>query len=288
MLKHLPFTLLWMLCLGSMAMAQTLDAVVPETGAKDMAERYAAEAELPVLATASTLPKTLQKQLAGLNRQATTLRHTQSNGKMNVIAGYGAQGKLVFKMTTKSNGVEADFTSYYPNGKRMDSGRLAYGKPDGLWKTWYASGALRSTTAYDAQKWQAVSQELRRANPKSSFHSHALPSSLASNAGFARHTRTAPAADGYLPPFTTALAHGAAYNYHPNGELSDSTTYSYGLRNGLWTEWYANGQKKRQGTYLKGQKWGGWSSYSPNGELAKLEEYKADELLHQKQYGRQK
>ena len=276
------------LALNVTALAQHTDAVVVDNSYANDAERQATEVPQQKQTRAILPNKALQKQLGTINRTATTLGYSQTGSKQATLTGFGPQGKAVFRLAVKNNELHGSFTSYYPNGNRMDSGRFEHGKPDGLWKSWYPNGALRSTMVYDAQKWQAVYNELRRANPKTGFHSNALPAASASVDGFSKLTRTIPAADGYLPPFKSGLVHGDAVIYHPNGQISDSAAYHYGLPDGLWTSWYANGQKKCQGTYLRGQKWGGWSSFSPAGNLTRLEEFKQDELLYQKVYGLKK
>ena len=93
--------------------------------------------------------------------------------------------------------------------------------------------------------------------------------------------------------------HEVWFDYFPNGQISNKTSYDDGVPNGLnvswysngqqkekgsvikessemsiafytkrgiWTKWYLNGQKSEKGTYVNGQKDGLWVEWYENGE----------------------
>ena len=225
--------------------------------------------------------------------KALTTRHGE-------IKGFNERGEVMFVSSYNRNRLHGNWTSWYNKLVVCDSGKFENNLPDGVWKTWYPDGTLRSIRTFNAYKYHALIDEIRRNNPRLSFfyltalvkknkslldyytNANYSYNTLAGN-GVSRKSNhslkqlgeinTDIETDHYLPPFTKGLLHGIYMNFYSNGLVKDSGYYKNGLRDGVWEERLENGNIRSTGFYQHGLKRNTWKFYNAEGKLLYYQHY---------------
>lgn len=235
------------------------------------------------------------KKIARLTHSDRTL--TRKHGKIIV---YNARGNVAFISHYKKNRLHGGWTSWYDNRLICDSGKFENSLPEGIWKTWYSDGKLRSVRSYSALKWHVLHDELKK-HPRFTFFPltemirnnrnayEAYTSVVQSYATLPLPRQqtitydgslkeivdlnTTQKDNGYLPPFSQCLHHGLYMNFYPEGTTKDSGYYKNGLREGVWEEWLENRNIRSVGFYHNGAKKNTWKYYTSGGKLLYIQHY---------------
>lgn len=201
------------------------------------------------------------------------------------------QGIKLFATSSKDSKLNGAWQSWYPTGALCDSGRLVNNLPDGEWKHWNEKGELLAVRHYSVDKFQRVTDEMLRYNPKRSFfylsELYQKDKQAAINYLDAAYSfpsrRSAPVhslrqlvisniskSDNYKPVFEQCLQDGLYMNFFPGGVIKDSGYYKNGVRTGKWIHrdsadgyWY-------QGAYQNNIKIKEWKCYDKNNKLLEL------------------
>ena len=200
-------------------------------------------------------------------------------------------GARLFITSVKGAKLNGAWQSWYPTGVLCDSGRLVNNLPDGEWKHWNEKGELLAVRHYSVDKFQRVTDEMLRYNPKRSFFylselyqkdKQAALNYLTATYSFPSG-RSAPVhslrqlvisniskSDNYKPVFEQCLQDGLYMNFFPGGVIKDSGYYKNGVRTGKWIHsdsadgyWY-------QGAYQNNIKIKEWKCYDKNNKLLEL------------------
>lgn len=200
-------------------------------------------------------------------------------------------GARLFITSVKGAKLNGAWQSWYPTGALCDSGRLVNNLPDGEWKHWNEKGELLAVRHYSVDKFQRVTDEMLRYNPKRSFfylsELYQKDKQAAINYLDAAYSfpsrRSAPVhslrqlvisniskSDNYKPVFEQCLQDGLYMNFFPGGVIKDSGYYKNGVRTGKWIHrdsadgyWY-------QGAYQNSIKIKEWKCYDKNNKLLEL------------------
>ena len=224
--------------------------------------------------------------------------------KQNKLIGLTASGDTLFTGGWKRNQLQGEWNSWYNPAKPLDSGRLEKAIPDGVWKSWYPDGSLRSIRTFHAEKLAYVKNEIRRKDARNTFY--VLTDLAKENMAAAQYLMTASYSfhspghaaglqqqslesrilfnisnNAYFPPFTECLHHGLYMNYFPGGNVKDSGYYKNGVRDGLWNEWNAESTVLATGLYKRGKPNGDWKFYNRQGKLLYIRHFNANGKLKQ-------
>jgi antitoxin component YwqK of YwqJK toxin-antitoxin module len=218
------------------------------------------------------------------------------------LIGLSASGDTQFIAHYKRNKLKGNWISKFGHDQLCDSGNIKNNIPDGLWKSWYPNGNLRSVRTYDAFKLEKAKHDIPRRNSKSvnssiaeiaktnimiaysflhpdySFHTLAAhPVNFSSfNNWLTLNERVANNINPesfYFPPFAECLHHGLYMNFYENGAVKDSGYYKNGLREGIWEEWVNDGTTRSTGFYSRGHKADTWKFYNRQGQLQYVRSY---------------
>lgn len=202
-------------------------------------------------------------------------------------------GKRLFKGMVKNGKLHGQWQSWYQNGMHCDAGQLSRGLPDGTWQYWDEDGQLLALRTYSAEKYQRISHEMLRYNPKRisyplvklyAKNRHEALRYLHAGLSFditvdtqteALATRVAGNITGssnYKPVFNRSLHHGLFMNFYPGGAVKDSGYYQNGLQHGIWKRVHENGNTET-GAYQHGVKVRDWKTFDANGKIIKLVVY---------------
>ncbi|OSZ77528.1 hypothetical protein CAP36_14200 [Chitinophagaceae bacterium IBVUCB2] len=199
------------------------------------------------------------------------------------------QQQLLFSGHVKKQKLHGAWESFYPGNKKLDSGYLRNGVPDGEWKRWDSSGHLLAIRQYDAGKLQQVKEEMRLAHPKKYFYTlsalyktdrlQALYAiSAAYSFSFNQQKRSMQSllqmvennsntANSYIPVFNECLHHGLYMNFFAGGIARDSGYYKNGLRDGVWLHRNSAAGYYFIGSYKNGSPVKEWKQYDEDGRL---------------------
>ena len=220
----------------------------------------------------------------------------KKNLAQNVIqaTGHREDKSPHFVIHFKNRALHGNWQSYYDNDQLCDSGMLKNNLPDGVWKTWYPSGKIKSITHYSAEKYRFIQADIRRSHPR--LHHYAITKYAKENQPVAQYFRplfaTSVAAfqsltmlekiqhntsdnDGsYIAPFKDCVHHGMYISYYESGAVKDSGHFVNGLKHGLWEETLQSGNITSFGLYHHGKKNSQWKYYNKEGNLLYTEHYK--------------
>lgn len=206
-----------------------------------------------------------------------------ASGDLQVIQ----EQRFLFMANVKNHRLHGAWLSFYPQAQKLDEGIMVKGVPDGVWKTWYPNGQLKSVRNYNADLFFKVQSDIDLNHPKISRfvlsdrykkEGKKVLQVLSANYSFRIHQKSIPAdlallvsqnqqqPFDYHPPFKNALHHGLYMNYFESGALQDSGYYNQGLRSGLWEHHLENGTYWR-GLYKNGIRINDWKYYSSEGKL---------------------
>jgi len=228
----------------------------------------------PIIESILKNPDIIKKQLSATEVSAT---------------GFYNASKKQFVVHFKREKLHGVWQTYFENNLSADSGSFKNSLPDGLWKTWYPNGQLKTVRNYSAGKFLYIKNDLfinhprnqryvitRLAQQKKDVEGYFRPDynseidKRTTLLGRIQHN-TAAVNDNYMAPFNQSLHHGIFVNYAANGAVKDSGNYVNGLRNGLWKE--TDTSITATGFYQHGCKTGQWKYYDASGMLVYTEHY---------------
>lgn len=201
------------------------------------------------------------------------------------------KGNKLFATCSKNSKLNGAWQSWYTTGVLCDSGRFVNNLPDGEWKHWNEKGELLAIRHYSVDKFQRVTDEMLRYNPKRSFFylselyqkdkqaaihyldaAYSFPSRRSAPVHSLRQLviSNISKSDNYRPVFEQCLQDGLYMNFFPGGVIKDSGYYKNGVRTGKWIHrdsadgyWY-------QGAYQNNIKIKEWKCYDKNNKLLEL------------------
>jgi len=200
-------------------------------------------------------------------------------------------GTRLFSSSVHGSKLNGEWQSWYATGVLCDSGRLINNLPDGEWRHRNERGELLTIRHYNADKFQRVTQEMLRYNPKRSFfylsELYQKDNQAALNYLTAAYSfpsgRSAPVhslrqlvisniskTDSYRPVFEQCLQDGLYMNFFPGGQIRDSGYYKNGLRTGKWIHRDSADGPWYQGAYQNSIKIKEWKYYDKNNKLLEL------------------
>lgn len=124
---------------------------------------------------------------------------------------------------------------WYADGAARHRREYALGEPAGTWRSWHASGALRSEV-------------------------HCDPATVGTSTWWNEDGTVA--AQG---PTRGGVKEGRWVHNHPDGSPAEEGAYAGGLRQGEWTLRYPGGALQARGTYRDGVRVGVWELWTPDG-----------------------
>ncbi len=149
------------------------------------------------------------------------------------------QFKVSFPDTMKI--ADGPYTSYYWDNKSVrNEGKISNNLPDGVWRTYYPNGNLKSVVNYDAGKVDGVAFFY--------FDDNKETKKLEIN-------------------FDNDVMEGKYQEFYPNGAQKATLFYDDGKLHGDAEFYYPTGRIKIQGKYKKGKKRGKWIFFDENGEI---------------------
>lgn len=192
------------------------------------------------------------------------------------------------RASVKNKKLHGQWQSHYNNNQLLDSGNIIKGIPDGVWKTWYPGGQLRTVRTYDADLFFRVKNDIELNHPKFSRfviterykkEGRAVLNVLQTSYSFGSSPKIKSITplelvelnnkypSAYHPPFNASLHHGLYINYFENGVAKDSGYYKEGLKEGLWIHRDAQSGTCK-GMYKQGIRQKEWKYFTPAGKLA--------------------
>ena len=206
-----------------------------------------------------------------------------------------------YKLKEKLHG---QWISWWSNGKKLDSGLLVKGMPDGTWIIRYMDGTPRFIRTYSFDKWQQLQNEKTSYHPKrvstpltELYHKNKTQAEKYTKAGytfcairncnrykeiFQQTIDQNSLQEHYHPIFQNGLLHGVFANYFPDGSIKDTGNYKNGLPEGLWIKWTDDKQYYWEGFYHHGLKNKEWKLYAANGKLVRIVSYREGKYLWRK------
>ncbi len=135
----------------------------------------------------------------------------------------------------------------YEDGKRVKiEGQVQEGLPEGIWRTYYASGHLESIVHYKNGE----------VDGKTFFYYDKFPETKKAEMNFEED-----------------MLEGLYTEYWPNGAVKAELEYKNGKLHGKAKYYYPTGKLKIEGKYRKGKKKGKWIYYDAKGKVLKKERY---------------
>ncbi len=157
---------------------------------------------------------------------------------------------LEFRFDPQSFNIPNDTTGmikiFYPDSTLWYEGEIENGHPDGLWRTYYNSGNLKSSVLYEngvVNNYVVFFYD----NPGNTIQIKAK--------------------------FENNKIEGKYLEYHENGRLKAKINYESGIPNGEGKFYYPDGRLMREGKYKEGNKKGLWKYYNIEGELSRKKKY---------------
>lgn len=217
------------------------------------------------------------------------IEKTQLSGTNIRATGFYNESKTQFVVHFRKQKLHGSWQTYFPNNVPSDSGSFENNLPDGLWKTWYPNGQLKTIRNYSAEKFRYIKNDLLINHPKNQryiitklaqqkedvskyFEPDYNSEIITSMTLLGRiQQNTSNDNNNYIAPFNQSLHHGIFINYDMNGVVKDSGNYVNGLRNGLWKE--SDESLAASGFYQHGFRAGQWKFYDASGILLYTELY---------------
>ncbi|MBX9783607.1 MAG: hypothetical protein K2X48_09970 [Chitinophagaceae bacterium] len=190
--------------------------------------------------------------------------------------------------SVKHKMLHGSWQSRYLNSQLLDSGNIIKGIPDGVWKTWYPGGQLKTLRTYNANLFFSIKNDIELNHPRisrftvterfkkegrsalqvfqPSYSFNTIPKiKPITPVELVKQNNHNPSA--YHPPFNASLHHGLFINYFQNGLAKDSGYYKEGLKEGVWIYRLSENGNWWRGMYQHGLKQKEWKMYNAAGEL---------------------
>lgn len=167
---------------------------------------------------------------------------------------------------TDANGLKQGmWKTFYPDGTVKTEVNYSDGKMNGYFKEYSAKGSLLNTTKYINGVMQQNPPELAKLDVKTTYYDN----------GAVKFTAT----------YKDGVAEGIQREFSPEGKVIAAKVFSEGVlvgegildtagrEQGPWVEYHPNGQIKSKGEYLNGRRIGEWIFYYSNGKLEQKGKY---------------
>ncbi len=181
----------------------------------------------------------------------------------------------------------------YPNGSISSEGIIKDGKPEGIWKSYYVTGVIKSVGKRTSFLLDSIWLFFDQTGDTTEKISYLLGKK---NGYYFKYKRDAEAGLYIWSKelFAGDLKEGTGYIYYPNGKIQQLISYNSGKKEGISKEFDKNGnvitlleynndflltRDKVNRADGKGLKQGEWVEFYPDGSK-KTEKYYKDDLLH--------
>ena len=152
-----------------------------------------------------------------------------------------------FKTLVKDTVADGYYKAYYKNTKQLKlEGNILDHKPDGLWRSYYASGNTQYAAHYDSGSLDGEATffyDNKEASPKVILY------------------------------YSNDFIDGNYKEFYKNGQEKVFLHYNNGVRSGKAAYYYPSGQLKLVGKYKKGKQKGKWLYYDTQGEAVNKVRY---------------
>lgn len=166
------------------------------------------------------------------------------------------------------NPIIENIVTYYPETEKKEAEfTLLEGKLEGIKKTWYSNGQLKSETHYknglkdgDASEWSETGvkyQETQYKNDqKDGLETRWDSKGIKSSEKY----------------YSNGAQHGLSLHYY-NGDIKEKAFYQNGKLEGEYQSWHSSGRKEREAFYKNDQPEGAFNAWYNNGEPEKIYQY---------------
>ncbi len=181
----------------------------------------------------------------------------------------------------------------YPNGSVSSEGVIRNGKPEGLWKSFYVTGVIKS----EGRRTNFLLDSIWLFFDQSGDTTEKINYLYGKKNGWYYKYKKEPSRGVYIwskELFAADKKEGTAYVYFPDGKIQQTFTYSGGKKEGQSKEYDREGnvitlmeynndflvsRERINRTDSKGMKQGDWKEFYPNGAVKSERTYK-DDLMH--------
>lgn len=149
---------------------------------------------------------------------------------------------------------DGKYVEYFDDANKITKleGNIVKAKADGMWRTYYESGNIKSTFTYENGRIEGV--------------------------GFFYYDDTENTLRAEVI-FKDDKLNGLYKEYHENGARKSNLTYEDGKKQGSVNYFYKTGVIQIEGTFSDNQKYGKWVYYDENGNKIATEKYKRGEKV---------
>jgi uncharacterized protein len=181
----------------------------------------------------------------------------------------------------------------YPNGSVSSEGVIRNGKPEGLWKSFYVTGVMKS----EGRRTNFLLDSIWLFFDQSGDTTEKINYLYGKKNGWYYKYKKEPSKGVYIwskELYAADKKEGTAYVYFPDGKIKQTFTYSGGKKEGQSKEFDREGnvitlmeynndflvsRERINRTDSKGMKQGDWKEFYPNGAVKSERTYK-DDLMH--------
>ncbi|MBN1199354.1 MAG: toxin-antitoxin system YwqK family antitoxin [Bacteroidales bacterium] len=164
---------------------------------------------------------------------------------------YYPDGKIKTISVISDSGKIARTLSFFPNGKKMASGKYVEQKRDSIW------------LFFSDTDEQLVSEEIYATGKKVGLEKIFYPGGGVSE----------------IYTWKDGIRDGAWIQYYDDSTCKLQASYSNGEREGKVTVYFTSGKRMIEGQYTKGHREGIWIYYHENGDIRREERYENGILL---------
>lgn len=163
---------------------------------------------------------------------------------------------------------------YWPNGVRMRQVQFINGELNGDLIEWDRNNEITRRVTFDRNR-ELITRKtwFVKDQPKSEYHFFGPELEFAGDDDW---WNAQPAA---FQKVGTETQHGAALEWHSNGQLRMRGQFRDGTEQGVFIWWHMNGQKQIEGSFIAGAKEGKWRWWHANGSLAIEGNYHQDQAI---------
>ena len=187
---------------------------------------------------------------------------------------YSITGNESAKITYKDDiPWSGEWTTWYPDGMKMESGHYEEGEKQSPWYAWFKNGQKKFVVHYQNSikhglytEWNQDGRlikdiEFDNGNPISEY--------LVEYDG-----------DGYIETNRrNGELSGSWIKWYSNGKKKEEGVYKYGKKGGIWTGWHENGEKQYQCKYVEGTPDGIFTELDTKGRIIRTIDYDKGSIL---------
>ena len=166
-----------------------------------------------------------------------------------------------------------EWTLWYLDGAKKESGFYDQGKKEGPWSAWYNSGQKKHVMNFKNSKKHGLYTEWNEDGRLTKDIEYDMGMPLTEYVVEYQ-------GDGYLElNRRNGELSGSWIKWYANGKKSEEGVYKYDKKGGLWTGWYENGQKRYHSKYIDGKPDGTHAEYDHEGRLVANIEYNEGNII---------